>query len=70
LSSLKAVELACDSLVRRPIISADVTVLRGAASQTRARADRTAVPQLLVAHFGLDLPEAERLRVPTVAEWS
>jgi hypothetical protein len=48
----------------------DVTVLRGAASEKRELADRTALRQLLVAHFGFDLPEAERLRVPTVAEWS
>jgi hypothetical protein len=52
------------------MISAAVTVLRGAASETRARADRTALQQLLVALFGLDLPQAERLHVPTVAGWS
>jgi hypothetical protein len=67
---LKAIELASDAVVRRRIISADVTVLRGAASETRAHADRTALRQLLDAPFGFDLSQAERLRVPTVAEWS
>lgn len=55
---------------RVSVMNRDVTVLRGAASEKRELADRTALRQLLVAHFGFDLPEAERLRVPTVAEWS
>lgn len=55
---------------RVSVMNRDVTVLRGAASEKRELADRTALRQLLVAHFGFDLPEAERLRVPAVAEWS
>jgi N-hydroxyarylamine O-acetyltransferase len=55
---------------RVSVMNRDMTVLRGAASEKRELADRTALRQLLVAHFGFDLPEAERLRVPTVAEWS
>jgi N-hydroxyarylamine O-acetyltransferase len=55
---------------RVSVMNRDVTVLRGAASEKRELADRRALRQLLVAHFGFDLPEAERLRVPTVAEWS
>ena len=55
---------------RVSVMNRDVTVLRGAASEKRELADRTALRELLVAHFGFDLPEAERLRVPTVAEWS
>jgi N-hydroxyarylamine O-acetyltransferase len=55
---------------RVSVMNRDVTMLRGAASEKRELADRTALRQLLVAHFGFDLPEAERLRVPSVAEWS
>jgi len=55
---------------RVSVMNRDVTVLRGAASEKLELADRTALRQLLVAHFGFDLPEAERLRVPAVAEWT
>ena len=54
---------------RVSVMNRDVTVLRGAASERHELADRTALRQLLVAHFGFDLPEAERLRVPAVTEW-
>ena len=54
---------------RVSVMNRDVTVLRGVASEKRELADRTALRRLLVEHFGFDLPEAERLRVPTVAEW-
>jgi hypothetical protein len=74
LSNLKVgldiVELGSDSVSRRRIISAGATVRRAAASETRELADRTALRQLLVPHSGFDLPEAERLRVPAVTEWS
>ena len=33
-------------------------------------ADRVALRRLLAEHFGFDLPEVERLRVPSVPEWS
>jgi N-hydroxyarylamine O-acetyltransferase len=55
---------------RVSVMNRDVTVLRGAASEKRELADRTALRRLLVEHFGFDLPEAERLRVPSVTEWS
>lgn len=54
---------------RVSVMNRDVTVLRGAASETRELADRTALRQLLVEHFGFDLPEAERLRVPAIPDW-
>jgi len=31
--------------------------------------DRTALRTLLAEEFGIDLPEVERLRIPTVPEW-
>jgi N-hydroxyarylamine O-acetyltransferase len=55
---------------RVSVMNRDVTVLRGEASEKRELADRTALRRLLVEHFGFDLPEAEHLRVPAVAEWS
>jgi N-hydroxyarylamine O-acetyltransferase len=55
---------------RVSVMNRDVTVLRGAASEKRELTDRSALRRLLVEHFGFDLPEAEHLRVPSVAEWS
>jgi N-hydroxyarylamine O-acetyltransferase len=55
---------------RVTVMNRDVTIRRGAASETRELADRTALRRLLVDHFGFDLPETERLRVPSVPEWS
>jgi N-hydroxyarylamine O-acetyltransferase len=55
---------------RVSVMNRDVTVLQGAASEKRELADRTALRRLLVEHFGFDLPEAERLRVPAIPDWS
>jgi N-hydroxyarylamine O-acetyltransferase len=54
---------------RVSVMNRDVTVLQGAASERRELADRTALRRLLVEHFGFDLPEADRLRVPAIPEW-
>ena len=54
---------------RVSVMNRDVTVVQGAASEKRELADRTALRRLLVEHFGFDLPEAERVRVPTIPEW-
>jgi N-hydroxyarylamine O-acetyltransferase len=32
-------------------------------------ADRRALRDLVIEHFGFDLPEIERLRVPSIPEW-
>ena len=66
IDELDIVELDC-AVRRSRIRSPDVTV-RGAASETRARADRTALRQRVVEHFGFDRPEPDRLRVPAVAD--
>jgi hypothetical protein len=63
---LSIVELDC-AVARSRIRSRDVTV-RGAASETRACGDRTALRQRVVEHFGFDRPGPDRLRVPAVAE--
>jgi N-hydroxyarylamine O-acetyltransferase len=54
---------------RVTVMNRDVTVRRGGASETRELADRKALRQLLMDHFGFDLPEAEQLRVPTIPNW-
>ena len=48
----------------------DVTVLRGGVAEKHQLADRGALRALLARHFGFDLPEVERLRVPSVPEWA
>ena len=47
----------------------DVTVLQDGAVEKRQLADRAELRALLGGHFGFDLPEVERLRVPSVPEW-
>ncbi len=47
----------------------DVTVLQDGAVEKRQLADRAELRALLGRHFGFDLPEVERLRVPSVPEW-
>jgi len=63
---LSIVELDCADR-RSRITSPDVT-LKGAASETRACADRTALWPRVVEHFGFDRPEPDRLRLPAVAD--
>ena len=48
----------------------DVTIWRGNRSNASQLADRAALRALLVAHFGFDLPEVERLRVPSIEAWT
>ena len=47
----------------------DVTLLRGGVAEKHQLADRAALRALLARHFGFDLPDVERLRVPSVPEW-
>jgi hypothetical protein len=48
----------------------DLTIRRGDEAQATQLADRTALRALLVTYFGFDLPEVERLRVPSIPEWA
>ena len=48
----------------------DVTITRGRRSTASQLADRAALRALLAEHFGFDLEELERLRVPTIPEWT
>ena len=54
---------------RVSVMNRDVTVREGDAVETRQLADRAELRALLADHFGIDLPEVERLRVPTIPEW-
>jgi N-hydroxyarylamine O-acetyltransferase len=47
----------------------DVTTLRHGVTETRQLADRAALRRLVAGHFGFDMPEIERLRIPSVPEW-
>jgi N-hydroxyarylamine O-acetyltransferase len=48
----------------------DVTMLRHGVAEPHQLADRAALRSLVAAHFGFDLPEIERLRIPSVPEWA
>jgi len=51
------------------VMNRDVTVRRGADVNKSQLADRRELRALLAEHFGFDLQEVERLRVPSVPEW-
>jgi N-hydroxyarylamine O-acetyltransferase len=52
------------------VMNRDVTFRRGNDIRKAQLSDRRELRTLLDAHFGFDLPEIERLRVPTIPEWS
>ena len=54
---------------RVSVMNRDVTIRRGAGVRTLHLADRAALRALLAERFGVDLPEAETLRVPAIPEW-
>jgi N-hydroxyarylamine O-acetyltransferase len=55
---------------RVTLMNRDLTTWRGKDSYLTQLADRAALRALLVEHFGFDLPEVERLRVPSIPEWT
>jgi N-hydroxyarylamine O-acetyltransferase len=48
----------------------DVTVSRDGIAEKRQLADRAELRRLVASHFDFDLPEIERLRIPSVPEWT
>ena len=52
------------------IMNRDVTVLSDGEARRLQLPDRSALRALLAERFGLELPEAETLRVPSVPEWA
>ena len=55
---------------RVSVMNRDVTIARGETVETTQIADRAALRALLAGDFGIDLPDVEKLRVPTVPEWT
>jgi N-hydroxyarylamine O-acetyltransferase len=55
---------------RVSVMNRDVNIWHGNRAEARQMADRAALRSLLIEHFGFDLPEVERLRVPSIPEWS
>jgi N-hydroxyarylamine O-acetyltransferase len=55
---------------RVSMMNQDVTVRDDTGQQKRVITDRRELRQLLIEHFGFDLPDVERLRVPSVPQWS
>lgn len=51
------------------VMNRELSVRRGSEVETRQLADRTELRALLARSFGFDLPEVERMRVPSIAEW-
>jgi len=56
--------------VRVSMMNQDVTVRDASSQQKRVITDRADLRRLLIDHFGFDLPEVERLRVPSVPQWT
>jgi len=54
---------------RVTVMNRDVTVWNGDESRSYQLADRTELRGLLIEYFGFDLPEVERMRVPSIPEW-
>jgi len=54
---------------RVSVMNRDVTITDDRTSRTMQLADRAALRELLVAHFGFDFPEVEALRVPSIENW-
>lgn len=51
------------------VMNRDVTLRFGPQPTTTQLPDRAALRAVLIEHFGFDLPEVERLRVPAIPEW-
>ena len=55
---------------RVTVMNRDATIRKNGAAPVRRTLDRPALRALLDEHFGFDLPEVERLRVPAIPEWT
>lgn len=54
---------------RVSVMNRNVTIWRAGTPYASQLSDRAALRRLLVEHFGFDLPEVERLRIPSAPEW-
>jgi N-hydroxyarylamine O-acetyltransferase len=55
---------------RVSIVNRDVTLRRGSDVRSFQLADRAALRAILAEHFGFDMPEVLRIRVPAIPEWN
>ena len=55
---------------RVSVMNREVTISRNGVVERSQLADRAALRALLARDFGIDLPEVDRLRVPSVPEWA
>jgi N-hydroxyarylamine O-acetyltransferase len=55
---------------RVSMFNRDLTIRHAGGVEKSVIADRDALHALLVEHFGFDLPDVKRLRVPSVPEWT
>jgi N-hydroxyarylamine O-acetyltransferase len=55
---------------RVTVMNRDLTFWHGDTPEATQLADRAALRALLVDRFGFDLPEVDRLRVPSIPEWA
>jgi N-hydroxyarylamine O-acetyltransferase len=55
---------------RVTLMNRDLTICRGATVDKSQLGDRAALRNLLIEHFGFDLPEVEGLSVPAIPEWN
>jgi N-hydroxyarylamine O-acetyltransferase len=54
---------------RVTVMNRNFTIWRGNVPYSTELADRASLRTLVIEHFGFDLPEIERLRVPSIPEW-
>jgi len=54
---------------RVTVMNREVTFWQEGTAYASQLADRAALRRLLVQHFGFDLPEVERLRIPSAPQW-
>jgi N-hydroxyarylamine O-acetyltransferase len=55
---------------RVTLMNRDLTLLRGDKAHATQLPNRAALRALLIEYFSFDLPEVERLRVPSIPEWA
>jgi N-hydroxyarylamine O-acetyltransferase len=55
---------------RVTLMNRDLTIWRGNEACSTQLPDRGALRAMLIEHFGFDLPEVDRLRVPSIPEWA
>jgi N-hydroxyarylamine O-acetyltransferase len=55
---------------RVTVMNRDATIWHGTEAESFELADRAALHELLVTHFGIDVPQVRTMRVPSIEEWA